>query len=443
LRFNDDEVIDNASNGGQNYRLYFDDYTSSKYSLTENIPGGQTYSAYSGCSVILKTGGNEENVDWLVIGHDTTQTLDSDTQGDNIPVSIGDVRSLAAETFESGAKLIVAGTTFFSDFETASSDNAYSNKQITDNIIGWMVHPKPVELRTIAEVRTDADQDGKPDLLGKKFAVEGRVTAQSTGMGTNNAFFDVIYVQDETGGITVFGVSAKEMPLGVKVKVTGRVDQYEGDTELQVSNEDTDVEITDSNIELQEPITLSTVDSMLEVNEGLLVKTQGIVTRMTENTLYLNDGTGEARVYVNGYIGDGTDNAEMLGKWDSSIKVGDTVSAIGLASQDAESHRLRVRNTAEIVEIYIPVTGIKFNESVVKMRAEESVTILNIILPLNASNKDLNWISSNSSVAVVKNGVVTALRPGTVTITACTVDGNYTASCKIIISNGKGKHNGW
>lgn len=351
LRFNDDEVIDNSSNGGQNYRLYFDDYTSSLYHLTDNIPAGQTYSFYSGCSLVLTEGGDSTAVDILVKGHDTTETLDSDGQNDNIPVPMGDVKALAAEILPSGAKVVVAGTTFFSDFETASGDNAYSNRQITENIIDWLTAPKPVELKTIAEVRADMDQNGVPDLLGQKFTVEGRVTAQSVAVGTNNAFFDVIYVQDETGGITVFGVSEKAIPLGVKVKVTGKVDQYDGDAELQIANENTDVQIIDPNPVLVEPKIMTTGESMREENEGWLVQIQGKVTRMTENALYLDDGTGEARVYVNGYIGDGTNNPDMLGKWDPTIKVGDTVRAIGLASEDPEGHRLRVRNTAEIVKV--------------------------------------------------------------------------------------------
>lgn len=434
LRFNDDEVIDWTSNGGQEYRLYFDDYASSIYNLTGNIPEGQTYSFYSGCSVIPASFANEENVDWLVKGHDTTETYDSDLQNDNTLVEKGDVRAIAAEVLPSGAKLIVAGTTFFSDFETASVDNAYSNKQITANIIDWMVQPKPVELKTIAEVRADEDKDGVPDLLGKKFSVEGRVTAQSTAIGTNNAFFDVIYVQDDTGGITVFGVSSKPVPLGVKVKVTGWVDQYDGDTELQVSNEDTDVEITDSTIELAEPVTMSTAESMLEENEGWLVKTQGIVTGITDNTLYLNDGSGEARIYVNGYIGDGTDNPDRLGKWDSSIKVGDTVSAIGLASQDAGGHRLRVRNTAEIVKNSVPVTGISIDRTAVSMKVGETVILKATVFPENASNKNVSWTSSNNFIATVNGGLVKGNSTGTTIISAVSQDGNFKANCTVTVT---------
>lgn len=219
LRFNDDEVIDDTLNGGQNYRLYFDDYTGAKYHLTDNIPVEETYSAYSGCSVLLKDGGEDTTVDWLVKGHETTTNLDSDTAGDYVAIPEGEVNSLAAEILPSGAKVVVAGTTFFSDFETATVDNAYSNALLTQNIVSWLT---AAPLKTIAEVRADWNEDGVPDLLGQRFAVEGTVTAQSKAVGDNTAFFDVIYVQDETGGLTIFGVSTRAIPLGTKVRVTGR-----------------------------------------------------------------------------------------------------------------------------------------------------------------------------------------------------------------------------
>ena len=86
---------------------------------------------------------------------------------------------------------------------------------------------------------------------------------------------------------------------------------------------------------------------MLTVNGGKLVQVQGKVIDMDESNLYIDDGTGVSRVYVEGYIWDGI-NENVKGKWDPKIKVGDTVSAIGLASMDPEGARLRVRNTGEI-----------------------------------------------------------------------------------------------
>lgn len=431
LRVNDDEVVDEVSNGGQIFRLYFDRYISTKYGLTDNIPDGTTYSFYSGCSVILKDGGDEAAVDWLVKGHETTGTIDSDTHGDHIPVPQGNVNAIGAELLNGGGKIIVAGTIFFSDFETESGDDAYSNKQITANILDWLIQPDEVELKTISEVRADENKDGIPDHMGKRFAVEGRVTAQSEAVVPKNAFFEVIYVQDETGGITVFGVSATPLPLGTKVRIMGTVDQYDGDAELSVGNETKDVVVLSDEIVLVEPMVMSTGDSMLERNEGWLVAVEGTVTRMTENSLYLDDGSGEARVYVNGYINDGTDNEDMRGKWDPAIKVGDKVRAIGLASEDPEGHRLRVRNTAEIVRISSAVTGITLDITEAVIPVSGSVTLKATVQPEDAANKNVLWSSSDESIATVTDGVVKGLRKGSAVITAATEDGGYTASCNV------------
>jgi len=351
LRFNDDEVIDKTLNGGQEYRLYFDNYTSSKYNLTANVPSGETYSFYSGCSVVLKSDGSETNVDWLVKGHDTTEILDSDLANDAIPVAMGNVNALAAEVLPNGGKVIVAGSTFFSDFETAAVDNAYSNKLITENILSWMSNQKPAELRTIAEVRVDLNNDGIPDNFGKTFAIEGIITAQSEAVTPKNAFFEVIYVQDVTGGICIFGVSNTALPLGTKVKVTGKVGQYQDDSQLALTDESKQVEITNATISLVDAKIMSTKLSMEEASEGWLVKIQGKVTRIEGQNMFIDDGTGEARAYLEGYISDETGSDATRGKWNASIKVGDTVRAIGLASQDSEGHRLRVRNTSEITKV--------------------------------------------------------------------------------------------
>lgn len=352
VRLNDDEVIDNVYKGSNNYTLFFDEYTGQKYNLTDNIPAGQTYRFYSGSSVVPAAGGDAGKVDWLVKGHDTTESLDSDNKSDAVPVAKGNVYVLAAEVLPGGGKLVVGGTSFFSDYETASADNAFSNRQVMNNILSWLTAANPAPVKTVAEVRADANNDGTPDLMGQKVAVEGIVTAQSKAVGANTAFFDVIYVQDATAGITVFGVTSKAIPLGTKVKITGTVDRYQGDLELRLQDEN-GIEVLDTNPVTVAPKDLSTADAMLEANEGLLVRVQGAVTKLPkdtgENSLYINDGSGEARVFVDGYVGDGTGSADMLGKWNPAIKVGDTVSAVGLASQDVTGHRLRVRNTAEIV----------------------------------------------------------------------------------------------
>lgn len=352
--FNSDQVIDNSTNGGQAYRLYFNKHTSQKYNLTPGFTVEDLYSFYSGCSVLLKSGGNDENVDFLVKGHSTTTNSNAgNVSSGHIPTSMGNISVIAAEKLPSGGKVIASGTTFFSDFEM-SGDNRYTNVQIASNILDWMKPEVEIELKTIKEVR-----DGMPANFGQKFTIEGRVTAMSEAYSEehnlNNAFFEVIYVQDETGGMTVFGISNTKLPLGTKVRVTGIAGEYEGDYQLQIKNESSDLIVLEDSVVEVAPKEISTGDSMKKLNEGLLVKVKGIVTRidLVDNSLYVDDGSGEARVYVNGYISDGSGDDSKLGKWDPSIKVGDTVTAIGLAAKDPVGARLRVRNTGEIIKIEV------------------------------------------------------------------------------------------
>lgn len=349
IRVNDDEVVDDTSNGGQNYRLYLNKYTSSKYDLVKGIENNtEEYSFYNGASVILAENASGENVDFLVHGHETTTTIDADNDNDNIPVEMGQVSVMAAEELASGGKVVVAGNTFFSDFEIdGTNGEKYSNIKVTNNIIDWMLPKKEIKKTNIADIRVDADNDGKPDLLGEEFVIEGYVTAQSEAVQPKNAFFEVVYIEDETGGICVFGISNTELKVGQKVRITGKVDEYQGEFELQISDEDTQLEILDENIKKINPTKISTKDSMLPINGGKLVEVQGKVVSMDESNLYIDDGTGISRVYVEGYIWDGI-NEDMKGKWDPSIKIGSRVSAIGLASMDPEGARLRVRNTGEI-----------------------------------------------------------------------------------------------
>ena len=345
LRFNDDQLIDNEKYSNQNYRLYFDRYNTDSQ-LLQGVDTTQTYSFYSGCSIIADE--ENENVDIIVKGHTSTLSSDADKKGDATPIKEGEAVALAMETLESGAKVIVGGTTFFSDFEL---DNAeYSNDDIVKNIVKQL-SPKPqLPITSIAEVRKDEDNDNKADNFGLPFAIEGTVTVASSAATRTNAFFDCMYVQDETGGITVFGISETPVKVGQKVRVEGIVDEYLGDTELMLTNEFTDVTIIDKSINPIDPIKLSTADSMLESNEGLLVQIEGTVSKIEGQNIYVNDGSGLARAYVEGYIGSSSGADRDYTK---RIAVGDKVSIVGLASEDGEDFkkRLRVRDTDEIVKL--------------------------------------------------------------------------------------------
>lgn len=62
----------------------------------------------------------------------------------------------------------------------------------------------------------------------------------------------------------------------------------------------------------------------------------------------------------------------------------------------------------------------------------ETATVNATVLPLDATNRNVNWSSSNNGVATVNNGVVTAVGTGKATITATAADGSgVVAKCTV------------
>lgn len=81
------------------------------------------------------------------------------------------------------------------------------------------------------------------------------------------------------------------------------------------------------------------------------------------------------------------------------------------------------------------VESIYLNYSEATIGPGESLYIDAFIEPYNATDKSVTWTSSNPSVAKVKDGIVTGVDPGTVTITATTNDGGLTAECIVRVHN--------
>lgn len=82
----------------------------------------------------------------------------------------------------------------------------------------------------------------------------------------------------------------------------------------------------------------------------------------------------------------------------------------------------------------VAVTGVTLNQNSASITEEGTVQLTATVSPNDASNKNVTWSSSNTSVATVSNGLVTAVSPGTATITVTTVDGNYTATCTVTVT---------
>ena len=81
----------------------------------------------------------------------------------------------------------------------------------------------------------------------------------------------------------------------------------------------------------------------------------------------------------------------------------------------------------------ISVVGVTLNKTSYEMTEGDEFALIATVNPSNATNKNVTWMSSNTSVATVTNGKVTALKTGSVTITVTTEDGGKSANCAITV----------
>jgi hypothetical protein len=77
--------------------------------------------------------------------------------------------------------------------------------------------------------------------------------------------------------------------------------------------------------------------------------------------------------------------------------------------------------------------GVSLNESSLTLRVGDTFQLIEEVQPANADNKAVVWTSSNQQVATVAGGLVTAVAPGTATVTVQTVEGGHYASCTVTV----------
>ena len=372
LRISDDATYDDvrsAADGVDKWRLYF-----SSYNMDNPLLDGvefdaehpydklytERFSHYGGASIYaVDADGNPTStlpatVNPAVYGHATTYSVDVDSDGlggaatPKYTFAENDDRLMvmASEQIEGKGLIIVSGAAFMSNFEVqyqasdSGAEKNYSNYKICQNLVSML---NQTEIAKIADVQAEAEE-------GVKFTVEGIVTSNASGYDKDTAFFDCIYVQDNTAGINAFPV-AGNFKIGDKVRVTGTTSSYQGERQLAVTKIE---KIADAEAPAPVEVTAAQIndDSVL----GSLVKIKGTITRVEEaegkiQTIMVKDAAGnEARVFIDGYI---TKDTEV-----ENAVVGNLVEAVGLASYDNTFvlsdgtpvyPRIRIRNRADVV----------------------------------------------------------------------------------------------
>ena len=371
LRISDDATYDDvrsAADGVDKWRLYF-----SSYNMENPLLDGvefdaehpydklytERFSHYGGASIYaVGADGNPTStlpatVSPAVYGHATTYSVDVDSDGlggtatPKYTFAKNDDRLMvmASEQLEGKGLIIVSGAAFMSNFEVqyqvsdSGAEKNYSNYKICQNLVSML---NQTEITKITDVQAEKDE-------GVKFTVEGIVTSNASGYDKDTAFFDCIYVQDNTAGINAFPV-AGNFKIGDKVRVTGTTSSYQGERQLAVTKIE---KIADAAAPAPVEVTAAQINDGSVL--GSLVKIKGTITRVEEaegkiQTIMVKDAAGnEARVFIDGYI---TKDKEV-----QNAIVGNQVEAVGLASYDNTFYldgkqiapRIRIRDRADVV----------------------------------------------------------------------------------------------
>jgi uncharacterized protein YjdB len=128
-------------------------------------------------------------------------------------------------------------------------------------------------------------------------------------------------------------------------------------------------------------------------------------------------------------------------KWESSAQSVATVENGLVSAVSAGSAIITVttqdgNKTANcavtVTASYVPVTGVSLNKTTFDIGIDETEYLTPIIIPTNATNKNVTWSSSNTAIAAVStSGLITGVAMGSTTITVKTEDGGFNATCNV------------
>jgi uncharacterized protein YdeI (BOF family) len=358
MRMNDDEVIDGNTNNGYVFGVVWQDFPAAEstgigmnvesvasWSLSSIVDGnhGALTADDLGVSIVMQGDLDEGYTTDSYHNPFHTSNTDYDAMGDAYiynptwvypatkPAGAIPLPGAAVVQLSGGAgRIMLYGDSNdpFTIFSYTAGDGR-QNELFNLQSMMWLLG-EPLEKSTIAEARAQATPD-QPDNLDKVVWVEGEITA------AYGEFFNVMYVQDSTGGITVHApagdIDAGTFTRGTHVRVIGTVGIYNGDTEIEFFEAEQVQVITPDGYDAI-PLALTTAQATLEPNEGWLTTVTGrVLGQSGTDTLIVDDGSGPVRIFLDGYNGTLAD-----------IQLYDLIQVTGLASEDGSGARIRVRN---------------------------------------------------------------------------------------------------
>lgn len=126
-----------------------------------------------------------------------------------------------------------------------------------------------------------------------------------------------------------------------------------------------------------------------------------------------------------------SEDGEIIG-----VKNGDTTITIKTGSETI-AYKVHV----DKVEDSVVITNVKMEKNTVEIEKGKTYDMDVILTPSNATSAELTWSSSNEKVATVKDGVITAVSPGSCMITVKSSNGNIDNCLVKVVGDGSYVYN--
>ncbi len=424
LRFNDDEICDNTTNYGANYKVLIHHFNDTSTGITKGV---NNVSFYSSASLIDATGNGLHNSEAIILA-----TGDSDTYNENntaggafVSYPKGSYPPVAAAQIIQGHRIAAIGTTVFNDYSLYT----YDNLLFTQNIVKWLMGVKAVSMGAPSIHIANSEHENSSVIItvptanaesvsinytaangsyvnttmyddgthGDTSAGDGiytftmpnmsantevMVKITATGMGSvvdggftyyampelswvrNNtgaqvivegkvtvkpgSFSYIMYIQDPTAGIRVYGADLSSLGLqyGDYVKVVGQVSSYKEEPEILINSAAQVVKVMHGSPIAPESVSIGTANT---TNYGKLVQVTGTVTviNITGHYFYIQDSHDDTiRIQI---LNTSIDI--------SSLTAGENVVVIGVQSQYNSEMQILPREQSDITSATVPEFG--------------------------------------------------------------------------------------
>lgn len=235
----------------------------------------------------------------------------------------------------------------------------------------------------------------------------------------------------EALGITIDGnvFSGGELEVGEELEIVGSMDAPEGYMleeylPVQIRNVHVVYEDGTQGGTGEEPDNPDEPDievpaTGISIDKYYVELTQGETTTITA-AVEPSNATGE---YI--WVSDDTNIARVENGIVTAVNPGQTKVRVTFGTVSAEC-------TISVLQGSQVNPTITLNQTQLNLQVGNTETLIATVNPSDTQGT-INWVSSNTNVATVENGVVTALNPGETTITASI--GNVSATCQVNVSS--------